>query len=72
MEVCNEDIAVFAFPKSGIAEFMESIGFEIHILKTVVSPKEGGISKVNIRFMGRENAPRSGARGNRHSPGWFS
>ncbi|HKP96766.1 MAG TPA: hypothetical protein VJ385_13495 [Fibrobacteria bacterium] len=52
MEVCNEDIAIFAFPKNNISEFMESIGFEIRILKTVVSPKEKGISKVNIRFLG--------------------
>jgi hypothetical protein len=50
LEICNEDIAIFAFPQSGISAFMEGIGFEIRVLKTVVSTREKGISKVNIRF----------------------
>lgn len=53
LEICNEDIAIYAFPQSGIGAFMEGIGFEIRVLKTVVSTKERGISKVNIRFQGR-------------------
>lgn len=53
LEACNEDIAIFAFPQGGITTFMEEIGFVIKITKTMVSPKDKGISKVNIRFLGR-------------------
>ena len=52
LEVCNADIAIFAFPNGGITAFMEEIGFEIRIARTVVSPREKGSSKVNIRFQG--------------------
>jgi hypothetical protein len=52
LEICNGNIAIFAFPNGGIMAFMEEVGFEIQIAKTVVSPKEKGISKVNIRFLG--------------------
>lgn len=50
LELCNEEIAIFAFPQGGITSFMEEVGFQIKISKTMVSPKERGISKVNIRF----------------------
>jgi hypothetical protein len=50
MELCNGEIAVFAFPEQGILAFMEGLGYEIRVLKTMVSPREKGSSKVNIRF----------------------
>jgi hypothetical protein len=53
LELCNEDIAIFSFPQGGILEFMDGIGLRLPVVKTVVSPKEKGISKVNIRFQGR-------------------
>ncbi|MEO6097520.1 MAG: hypothetical protein ABIW76_18450 [Fibrobacteria bacterium] len=51
MEVCNEDMAIFAFPKGGTIEFIEEIGLSLIVTRTVVSPREKSISKVNIRFL---------------------
>lgn len=50
MEVCNEDMAIFAFPKGGTIEFIEEIGLSLIVTRTVVSPRGKAISKVNIRF----------------------
>jgi hypothetical protein len=51
MEVCNEDMAIFAFPKGGTIEFIEELGLSLIVTRTVVSPREKAISKVNIRFL---------------------
>lgn len=50
LESCNEDIAIFSFLKAGILGFMEGVGFELKIVRTSVSPRESGVSKVNLRF----------------------
>ncbi len=50
LDACNEEIATFSFPKSGILGFIEGVGFETKIIRTAVSPRENGISKVNLRF----------------------
>jgi hypothetical protein len=50
LDGCNGDMALFSFPNGGITAFMEGIGFEVPVSRTVVSPKDKGVSKVNIRF----------------------
>jgi hypothetical protein len=53
LEVSNEDMAIFAFPRGGITAFLDEMGFAVKPARTVISPKEKGVSKVNIRFLGR-------------------
>jgi hypothetical protein len=50
MEHFNGEIAVYAFPDTGILKFMEELGREIRMMETKVCPRQQGISKVNIRF----------------------
>lgn len=50
LEASNEDIAIFGFPDGGIRPFMDTLLLEMPVAKTFFSPKERGISKVNIRF----------------------
>ncbi|GEM_PF-2686071 len=51
LEVCNEDMAIFAFPNGGLTAFVEEICWYMPVIRTVASPKEWGISKVNLRFL---------------------
>jgi hypothetical protein len=53
LEACNEEIAILGFPDGGILDFLEVVGLELKVSRYQLSSRERGISKVNLRFVGK-------------------
>lgn len=47
---CNGEIALFAFHGRGVVRFMEEVGYQVPIGRTLVSQRDSGSSVVNVRF----------------------